>query len=421
MFLKLCLNFLIVGFVFPAFGGLSTPFDLESAAVLPEGIRNARFRGMYISAGQNFNGGGQLQSLATPLNQKISWKKVLDGFNNPTDKQVLSRLMTMSGIDTSGIAGYSTAAVDISGNVNIPAIGWGITDDLSIGFAVPIYDLQVNTKIGFVQARRADGTSPSQDLVNAFENYEAKADMIANSLNDAVNKFATDNGYKRVGNQNIKGPGDAKLIAKYKVHKDLDNSIATRVELTVPTGTAPDADRLVDLPTGDGQWDLGAFVLWDRTLPKNFSVNSFMGYTIQMPDVLDRRIPEEQGSPLASLDSKEKVYRDSGDIFTSGVGLNYAAFQNTLEAGVGYTFQYQAPTSFKGSKFDAVRYQWLEELNPEQNLHALTYKVGISTLQRYKTGSIGIPLQTYVAYSVPVAGKNTNRANVISAEVLMYF
>ena len=56
---------------------------------------------------------------------------------------------------------------------------------------------------------------------------------------------------------------------------------------------APNANKALDTPTGDGQRDVGVGVLYDRFLneSKRFRANVYAGYVAQLPDHFERRLP----------------------------------------------------------------------------------------------------------------------------------
>jgi hypothetical protein len=87
--------------------------------------------------------------------------------------------------------------------------------------------------------------------------------------------------------------GDIKLVNKYKVLENESNILTLSGEITLPTGETSILDRVVNVPGGDGQTDLGASVTHDFKFANYFTFTSNLAYTVQLADTVDRRIPEQ--------------------------------------------------------------------------------------------------------------------------------
>ena len=62
--------------------------------------------------------------------------------------------------------------------------------------------------------------------------------------------------------------------------------------LTLPTGRKADVDKLIDIGSGDEQWDIGAGVAYDRYINSQLTVSASFNYIIQLEHTTEERIYE---------------------------------------------------------------------------------------------------------------------------------
>ena len=175
------------------------------------------------------------------------------------------------------------------------------------------------------------------------------------------------------------------------------------------------------IPTGDGQVDVGGMVIWDHQLSSDWKVMTNAGLEVQLPDSLDRRIPTTAGDPLSN--DIESVSRNLGDKITLGTGLVFGNPRKGFSIGAGYTFQHMAATSFSGTRFNSTRYGLLEGLqaNQAQTMHSATLQASFATIEWFKEGKFFYPFQVHMTYSKPFAGRNVAAADLIAAEIVLFF
>lgn len=393
---------------------LKAPMELESAQVLPAGVRNPRFKNLFMSIDSRFNGLGHTEPLGNKLNKEVSWSNLIAKQETDADREKLLGLLKASGIDPAlGGPGVATGQVNTLVKASVPVLAFGVTDRLTLALAVPVMTIDVNADTGFVGNESGD-----LFINNLCESDPVKCNEVKSKLAVATNQKLTDLGYRTVGPHRVQGIGDVKVVGKYLFSQDERNSITFKSELTLPTGTPPNSDKALDVPTGDGQFDLGGMVIWDSRLTENIQFNTFFGYTIQIADKIERRIPDSQDS-LSSI--KELLDRNLGDLISSGAGLSYLYRQAGLTIGTGYNLQHQAQTTYKDGVHESYRYRLLELDAPQQVAHSLIFSAGFSTVEWFKTNKFALPLQANLAYSRPFAGKNITKNDVFTAELVLFF
>lgn len=394
---------------------LTAPHLLEDTATLPQGVRNPRFQALFLSIEDRFNGTGSPEPLGSPLSRTVTWKDVLSA--QPADKQAeLKATLTQLGLsEEEGGPGFTTGEIRTQVQVLLPILGIGLTDTLTFAAAIPIYSVGVGVSTGFV------GTAEGQQFVDSLysSSSPALAEDVAAQLNSAVSRKAQAMGYQPLEDRSSTHLGDIRLLAKWKFFEVENHTLALKPSLTLPTGQAPNADQLIDVPTGDGQTDLGLQLTSSWNFAPRFTWSQFIGYTYQTPDQHTMRIPLKAGERLSP--DKESVSRKLGDLLQAGTSVAWGSTNGLIQLGVGYTFQYQWGARFQGKAYQAERYEYLNDLNPSQMLHSGTLTAGLSTVSWFKNHSFPVPFQTFVSYSHPFAGRNAPASDVIAGELVLFF
>lgn len=396
---------------------LKAPFDLETANTLPKGVRNPRFKNVFMSVDGKFDSNGTELPLGYKLNKVVTWQDLKDAQSTNEDKAKIDAVRASAGI-TGDSPGATSGQVNTYANVKVPVLGMGITEQWTMAVAVPIMSIDVAATSGFVA--NSDGQSFVNTGTDAGGPY--KGDEARNKLNNAVNEKLKRLGYKEgVVNKTVSGIGDIRLVSKVKMYTDEDQTFTLRNDLVLPTGKKPDADKAIDIPLGDGQWDIGATGVYDRKLWDRHTVwNSYLGYTFQSSDQLDRRLPTSDTDALSA--DKELVSRKLGDVINVGTSLSHTFSRVGVVAGAGYGFQYMMKTKYQdGANGNKYRYRLLENEMPEQLLHTGTATAGFSTVEWFKQGRFKVPFQALVSYSHPFSGRNVTTNDVVSADLVLFF
>ncbi|MEW6055064.1 MAG: hypothetical protein AB1540_00490 [Bdellovibrionota bacterium] len=393
---------------------LRAPFDFETTAVLPKGVRNPRFKDLILFMDEKYGDTGGIEPLGGKLNKTITWQDVIDGQENDFKKAKVEGVLRDLNFGNDEAAGASTGVVNTYANVKVPVFAMGVTEKLTMAVAVPVVDVQVNADTGLIKSAQGEAFVKS-----ICETDPAECNRAAQKLNDAVNTKLKRLGYEPIKSERISNIGDVKVVGKYRVVENRDDAVTFKSELTLPTGTPPNANKALDVPTGDGQADIGAMVIYDRFLdePHRFRANLYAGYTAQLPDEIDRRIPESE-TELLSRDV-ERVDRDLGDSVSSGAALTYE-LPFGLNFGAAYGFQYMTPASYRGSKFQPHRYSLLSR-DTRQMLHSATFGLGFSTVEMYRAKETPVPFQLNLAYCKPFAGYNVVKNDFVAVEVVLFF
>lgn len=395
-------------------GGLAAPFEVENASVLPPAIRNPRFKNVNTWVENKYNSNGQLESLGDKLNKTVTWDNIISAQADDTKKNLLKGTLETKSLGAADAVGNITGAVNAYANVNVPVIAYGINENWTMALAIPVYKIDLSVDSGFVLDANTQGVIDqvkSKDPVKALDMSQQLTHPLADKLQSM--------GYKALISEHYSAIGDMKLVSKYKIFDDTTDVVTIKSELTLPTGKASDVDKLVELPTGDGQFDIGAGAIWDHNFGSNFTGNIYGIANLQLPDHLKRRIPT---SPEGGLTPDiENVYRDSGDQYLIGTSLQFGSSKGGLYANLGYIYQYMQTTKFKGKAFARDRYDWLENQFPSQELTSMVGQLGYSTIESFRAKEFPIPLQANLGFGRPLSGRNATAADVYMAELVLFF
>ena len=399
---------------------LKAPYELENAMTLPGGVRNPRFRLITFAVEDKFDGFGISQPLAKRLNKTVTWGDLINAQKTDADKASIQGVLEDpgSGISDSSLAGSpgaTTGEVNTAAQIMVPVFAIGLTDNLTAAVALPIVKVDISAATGF------DKSEDGQKFIDAAcATNPEKCNDAANKLNDAIGQKLANNGYLPVQSETINSIGDARLVTKYRAYKDDLQSVVVKAELTAPTGTPPNVDKAVDVPTGDGQWDAGMGVSYDRALVQDLRWNVFGSYVAQLPDEIERRLPNGPGDTISSI--KETLNRDLGDIIQTGTSMNYTFPSAGVTVGAGYSFQYVTSTRYKDGKLaSAETYQWLEDEMPLQALHAATFAANFSTVEWFKAKRFVLPFQANLVWSLPIEGRNVTNNSTVAGELVLFF
>lgn len=399
-------------------GNLAPPYALESTQVLPEGVRNPRFLSVHRHMNTRFSENGLAEPLGQRLNKVVTWKKVLESYDNNKVKQTLLRSVLEDNKLESG-PGTATGMVNVYGNVSVPVLAMGVSDHLTLGLVVPVYRIDVSVNTAFVRSSEGE-----KFISSLCESSPSTCNEAADKLNNAITDKLSDLHYEPLRSHTISHIGDMMLMGKYRLLNTEKNALAAKLSLTLPTGTKSNPNRALDITTGDGRFKIGAALVYDFYFPSNITLNFYGGYTAQLPHGLQKRIPISADDSLVDITETQDVTRKWGDIISAGSAISCPITKLGLTLTAGYNLQYQSKSRYETQSTERAiiqRTRLLEELELTQVLHSVVTGVGFSTVDWYRSKSFFLPLQVNLVYSHPFAGMNTPSNDVIAGEMVLFF
>ncbi|MBT3983265.1 MAG: hypothetical protein HOE90_18065 [Bacteriovoracaceae bacterium] len=403
-------------------GNLTAPIDMESAAVLPKGIRNVRVKGVGTKIGDKFDNDGNSVPIGNDMNSVITVERIYEGETDDVKASKTMTIATLEGIGHSDSLGNSTGMVNVGASVTVPVFAYGMSKKWTAAIAVPVTRVDQKVATG-VEA--GDALKKLQDAVRAQGTVEDYETFMRKTSNPIAEK-AAEYGYNPITNRTETKLGDIKLVNKHQLLKRSALTMTLRNDIVLPTGKEKNIDEVVDIPAGDGQWDIGLGVIAEYKL-SDFTFSGAVNYIWQTPyrlgvggEFKDRslmRVPRNSYSSLSP--DKDMVQRDLGDQFMTQVGGKFEFFTgfHILSA---YTFQYKERDKYEGSLYSDARYYYMGK-NSRQKMHAVTMGAGFSTIPLFKQKKFKVPLQANLTYALPVNGKSVSDAGVAQGELVLFF
>lgn len=404
--------------------GLKPPMDFTSAKVLPKGVRNLRLRPVLTGANDRFDHEGRLEPVGSAMNSQVSFSRLIDGKPSVGDRgnslgqleraQLRSFLKSNGFNDLENAAGSTTGDVHVGASVLVPIVGYGVSKNWTLAAAIPVYQFQTQMKTGFVANAELERLGRLLVDRGMTKEYQELVKNMENPIPLKMQQF----GYEPLANEKFSSIGDIKLVSKYLLSQKENISLSMQNDLTVPTGKKPNHNKLVDLSSGDGQWDVGLGMIGEWVGPKAITVASTVGIVAELPQTMARRIPEYPDSAL-SPDVDENTQRDLGDQIYSQVHGRWEFLEGlALSSALGY--QYKQADHYSGRKFESTRYEWMEA-KTEQYLVSAQLGLGANTIAKFMRKEFIAPLEAGLNYTHVLAGKNVAQDGLWALDLAMFF
>src|SRR6185503_16621311 len=121
----------------------------------------------------------------------------------------------------------------------------GVTENVSVGFAVPLIHYKNQMEIVANGASNVDILRQNlQGLNPQVDAGLAQASTMAANLPNTVQKILTAKGYKPIGLSEFNALGDTQIYARYRYLDDGTFRFAIRPYILLPTGRGDDPDDL---------------------------------------------------------------------------------------------------------------------------------------------------------------------------------
>ena len=410
--------FFALFFCCTVFGGnLAVPLAFDSGQVLPLGVRNLRYNYLMGGANNKFNSEGAVVGVGNVMNVDVTYQQFVDGQDTAVERGILEGYLQRHGKDMASVAGATTGVVSVAVDAQVPILAWGITPQWTAAVVIPVVRVRTRVDTGFVAG--ASLQQLADQLVN--EGREFKAEEVRDKTNGAIEDKNDKYGYETITQalpREETSLGDIRLINKIQVAKKAKYALTLMQELALPTGRVADLQRAVDVPTGDGQFDLGVGAIAEYYPRSWVTLWGRLSYTWQIADRVARRVPENGNSSL-SPDIDAQVSRDLGDSVYLSAGA-VAGLYGGIKFKTQYSFQYKQRDRYQGSEYPAHRYGFLGK-DSEQSIHALQWGLNYSTIESYRKQQFPLPLDFNVMMGIPLAGKNVVEDTSVVAEAAVFF
>lgn len=394
--------------------GLLAPIALDSAQVMPKGVRSVRLAGFTFQTDDKYNGNGSIVSLANEINRPVSLRQLADaqpkGFERGQFKGGLESL----GLDLDSVVGTTNGAVDTRVTTTLPIFVWGVSQKLTLAMAIPVVYSNMNVATGWTANGNMQKVVDTAVAKGLGSKVIAKEQALQNVVQTKIEML----GYKPLVSETHTDLGDINLVAKYQLLKGDQYAVAVAPRVVLPTGRVADSDKVIDIAGGDGQWDLGLGLAGDYFVTSKLSLTASTGYTYQINSFKRKRIPLNWDESLSS-DIDESTREKFGNILTTGLGVRWQVHP-VVTLGAGYSYQTKEGDTYSGSKYEQSRYDILAK-DTVQTLQAAQAVLSLSTVDLFLKKKFVAPLEVNLGFTGIVAAQNVPLANLTSLELVSYF
>lgn len=395
-------------------GGLFAPLSIDSAAVMPKGIRNLRIGGFTTEVGQKFDGTGTIVPTANSFNRPVTWAELIASRPDANERGLLKGGLQAEGVDLGDSVGDAKGLVNARVTSTIPVLAYGITDKVTFGAGLPIVYSNTHVDTGWV----ANETFQKKLIALQGAGYEGKILGFKESLSNVIATKIKGYGYQDLQDEQHTDIGDLNLGFKEQVFKNDNMAVALAQKVVVPTGRTADLNKVVDLAPGDGHYNVGASAMADFYVLPKFTLTPSAGYLYQIENSQAVRVPRV-GSESISPDIDPAVRVKRGDIMSTALALKYQATE-LFTASTAYSLQYKNPDSYEGGKFAPYRYHFLEK-DTWQNMQTVQLAFTGSTIPLFKKKQFPVPMDATVALAHVFEGRNVGLLDVAVFELAAYF
>lgn len=395
-------------------GGLFAPISMDSAAVMPKGVRNIRLGAFTSQVSDKYDGTGTIVPTANAFNKPVKLAKLINSRPDATERGLLFGGLKAEGFDTNMVVGDSRGLVNARITSEVPVFAYGVTDKVTFGMGLPIVYSKTHVDTGWI------ANAAFQKMANTLmeKGYEPKLMALKALLQNVVSTQLDSYGYQRPVDETHTDIGDLNLGFKEQIYKDDNVAVAVAQKVVVPTGRTPDVDKVVDLAPGDGHVAVGVSTAADIRAAKWLTVTPSAGYLYQVENSQTVRIPRT-GDETISPDKDYSVRVKRGDIMSTALALKFPVSE-VFTPAVAYSLQYKNQDSYKGSTYSPERYQYLET-DSWQNMQALQLAFTGSTIALFKKNKFPIPLEATVALSHVIDGRNVGKFDVAVFDLAAFF
>ena len=400
-------------------GNLGVPLSFDSAQVLPKGVRNFRYNYLMGEANDKFGPLGTVVGVGNTMNVDVTYQKFIDGQDTAVERGILQGYLDRHDKDMQSVAGRTTGEVNVEVDAQIPIFAWGITRKWTAALAVPFLRVRTHMDTGFVASGQFQAIA--DQLVSEGRGF--KAHDIKKKTDQAISDKNDKYGYEALqppsSFREESSLGDMRLVNKVQLSRKSDYTLTLSNELVFPTGRRKNINRAVDVPTGDGQFDVGMGAIAEYHPWKRVNLWARVNYLWQAPDEVAARVPEGGDSSL-SPDLDGQIARDLGDSVYAGVGGSLDLYGG-VKMKAQYSYQYKERDRYAGSgDIEADRYRFLGQ-GTEQSLHAVQLGINYSTVSLFQRKKFPIPLDFNVISGIPVSGRNVTKDTTLLAEAALFF
>ena len=361
---------------------------------------------------------GTSRVLADPFFKSVKFSDVINGKTNGAEQGQVEQLMLAANLNEDTTLALTSGQVNIKATASVPVLAFGLTKKVTVAVAVPVLHSSTNMTTGGSHVNPQAHAAVKQQLA-VFKGVALSDAEFDEKMSDPVCSKLIDYGYKSCEghNENKTHLGDIKFVGKVMALENASNRLTIQGDITAPTGKDHDVNEVVDVASGDDQWDIGLGVNHDLLLTDRLTISTGASYTRQLSDKNPERVPflsTSKVTPYVDLNTE----RDLGDIAMATVAASY--HYEGWSIGTGYTMQYKGEDTYDGSAYPKEWYDNLEK-DTRQNMHTVQLTAGYDTITLFKKKKFAAPLKFSINHTRVISGKNVVDDPATTLDFALFF
>lgn len=410
-----------------AFQAVTPAFALETAKVLPKGVRRVWLVGVYSNAvDRRYGDDGRLESVVDGFNKTLTMRdfqrsapnlKTLVNYLNVTESGLGTELSALSNIYND----YS-----IRKQILIPSFQYGLTDRLTLGIRTEVTKRTVRNKINSesvsnanaVLARLGDKEAIPANLAAGLETLRQE-NLTPAFISSRMYDYK---GYVSPRDFEATDLGDTEVGAKYLVYSDdiFDSAIQSR--LIVPTGKERPINNPYDPGSGFGAWGATFELYQEASVTRWLTLNATVIGRHYFPDTKNRAVPLDEDDNLPSLRPEDgqvqSVRRRMGDELRTELATIFNIPGDLFKVWGAYQFWNKDADRFAGS--GSLYYPGLSR-DTGYKMHMWETGIRFSTISLFRQGKFQAPLEVDLLYNSTFAGRDIREASYGRLDLKLYF
>jgi hypothetical protein len=413
----------------------------ETAMVLPQG--RSRFSFIYAETDgidSQFTAGGTRESITQPYNMPLdaqtlrsaepAIKTLVDDLNSTKDHFDASKQNApYHGISPNATGPLTGDALD-RGYLNVNAEAhreqyvasyqYGLTNHLTVGFAVPMIKMQVTGNATITGDNTASAISSYYQSNGKLQPIESDLKTLASISKVTLQDLLTSHGYSDATSWNQDGIGDVVLGARYNYLNSYNHLWLSSIQFgaSAPTGQLKDPSEPLAVDFGQGAWDLEVANIFNYSPTAWLTFSNSLHYGHHLKSDRELRVASPDDSFLPTADDQEDVTMQLGDKYEINLGTDIKLMQG-LTFSTSYDWFWKGQDVYSGTSDDKD----YSALSYETNEYVTTAQAGLSysTIPSFLKSEFPAPVDIALNVYVPTGGRNAIITPYATAELALYF
>lgn len=380
----------------------------DQVKVLPKSRFIVSVVGFQSNINSQLDSSGQSTSIQDKLNRDITFKDITD--DDSARKNQLVGLFKANNVNQNAKAGSVNGQVKGFVDGQIPLIGYGLTDDIMMIFALPILHFRIQAQHQFVKSEttksflknleQQDQGSTARDFDSAFDSSMQSKLYRSNYI------WNPDVDQKMVG--------DLQLTLMNQL---TSNQSAVSLGLIFPTADIAAVDDVYQLTGGEKKWAVSAKYAQQIPINTGLSLTQSFENLLFLPTKQMRRLYLNETSDLKEGFDETQISWVNQIKYQ--MQLRYE-FPKWVGITGGLAWQYRTGEKFSGDKYDQLIYDINSRAN-DQDLKSAYLAADLNSINSFLAGQFLLPMALELSTHYTLAGRNVLSEPVYQLQGSVFF